>query len=154
MAQFDRTIPPGGEGKITLKLDTAGYEGTVRKTARVYSNDPTKQVDTLSVSAYVKTPIHVSPKLVFLQGKTEETVSKTVEISGELEKPLKIEPIEFSLDRLLTYKIDEVKAGKLYQVHFTSLPNVGNYYQGTLRLKTNYPEKPEIAIYVRGRFGN
>jgi len=101
---------------------------------------------------YVKVPIHLSSKLVYLHGKRGQAVNKTVEVKGELEKPLKIEPLEFNLANKLTYKIEEVKPGKLYQVHFTSVPNTGDSFQGILKLKTNYPEKPEITIYIRGRF--
>jgi hypothetical protein len=154
VAYFERTIPPGGEGKITLKLNTSGYEGLLRKTATVYTNDPVKQVETLSFFGHVKVPIHVSSRLVYLRGKTTDTVTKTITISGELDKPLKIQPVEFNLNNKLTYRIDELKAGKLYEVHFTSLPNAGNFYQGNLKLRTNYPEKPEIDIWIRGRFGN
>lgn len=93
MAQFDRTIPPGGEGKITLRVNTSGYEGNVRKTARVYSNDPSTQVETITLSAYVKVPIQLSSKIVFLQGKRAEAAKRTVEVKGGLEKPLKIEPV-------------------------------------------------------------
>ena len=153
MAQFDRTIPPGGEGKITLKVNTSGYEGKVRKTAKVYSNDPSGRVETIALSAYIKVPIQLSSKLVFLRGKRAEVTKSTVEVKGGLDKPLKIEPGEFNLSSRLTYEIEEVNPGKLYQVHFTSIPNSGNSFQGTLKLKTNYPEKPEITIYIRGRFG-
>jgi hypothetical protein len=31
---------------------------------------------------------------------------------------------------------------------------VGNSYQGLLKLRTSYPEKPELVIYVRGRLIN
>ena len=153
MAQFDRAIPPGGEGKITLRVDTSGYQGNVRKAARVYSNDLSNRVETITLSAYVKVPILVSSKLVYLHGKSAEAVKKTVEVKGELDKPLKIEPLEFNLKNKLSYKIEAVKPGKLYQVHFTSIPNTGDSFQGILRLKTNYSEKPEITIYIRGRFG-
>jgi hypothetical protein len=113
-----------------------------------------KQVETVSFSGYVKVPIHVSSRLVYLQGNTAQAVSKSIKISAELDKPLKIQPVDFNLNNKLTYRIDELEAGKLYEVCFTSLPNVGNYYQGILRLKTNYTEKPEIDIWIRGRFMN
>ncbi len=154
MAHFDRTIPPGGEGRITLKVDTSGYEGNLRKTAKVYTNDLSNQGETVTVSAFVKVPIALSSKLIYLHGKAAEAVGRTVEIKGELDKPLKIEPVEFNLTNKLTYKIDEVKAGKVYQVHFMTIPNTGDSFQGILKFKTNYPEKPEIAIYIRGRFSN
>jgi hypothetical protein len=154
VAHFDRAIPPGGEGKITLKLSTRGYEGKVRKTARVYTNDPNRKTDLITIEAFVKTPILVSPRAVFLQGKTTEMVTKSVDIKGDPAKALKIEPLDFSLNHRVKYTIEEVSQGKHYRINFTSIPNVANHYQGALRLKTNYPEKPEVVIFVRGRFIN
>ena len=42
MASFDKAIPPGGEGKITLSVDTRGYQGKIHKTARIFTNDRNK----------------------------------------------------------------------------------------------------------------
>jgi hypothetical protein len=154
VAHFDRAIPPGGEGKITLKINTRGYEGKVHKSARVYTNDPKRQMESITVEAFVKTPILVSPRSVYLQGRVSETVTKAVDIKGNPAKALKIEPVDFSLNHRVKYSIEEVSSGMHYRVSFTSIPNVANHYQGTLRLKTNYPEKPELFIFVRGRFIN
>ncbi len=154
MASYDRSIPPGGEGKITLKLNTTGYEGKVRKAARVYTNDPKTPQEILVIDALVKTPIMVSDKMVFLQGTTQETITRSIDIKGELSKPLKLEPVDYTLDKKVKFNIEEVTKGKHYRVTFTSIPNVGNYYQGLLKLRTSYPEKPELVIHVRGKFLN
>ena len=154
MAYFDRSIPPGGEGKITLRLNTRGYDGKIRKTARVYTNDPKTSQDTFIIEALVKTPIVISDRMVFLRGTTQETITRTVDIKGGLNKPLKLEPIDYTLDKKVKFNIEEVSQGKHYRVTFTSIPNVGNYYQGLLKLRTSYPEKPELVIYVRGKFLN
>jgi hypothetical protein len=154
VASYDRSIPPGGEGKITLKLNTTGYEGKVRKAARVYTNDPKTPQEILVIDALVKTPIMVSDKMVFLQGTTQETIIKSIDIKGELSKPLKLEPVDYTLDKKVKFNIEEVTKGKHYRVTFTSIPNVGNYYQGLLKLRTSYPEKPELVIHVRGKFMN
>jgi len=154
VASYDRSIPPGGEGKITLRINTKGYDGKIRKSARVYTNDPKAHQEVLIVDALVRTPIVVSDRVVLLQGTTREAVSRTVDIRGKLDKPLKLEPIDYTLDKKVTFSIEELTKEKHYRVTFTSIPHVGNYYQGLLRLKTSYPEKPEVMIHVRGRFIN
>jgi len=154
VAQFDRAIPPGGEGKVTLRVDTRGFEGNVRKSARIYSNDPTNRIQTIRVEGFIRRPITLSQKTVYFQGSSHQSMTKTVKIRGGFEKPLKIEPVQFTLDQWLTYQIEEVQPGKLYLIHFSSIPGTYHYYQGFLRLKTNYPERPEIDIQIRGRFSN
>jgi hypothetical protein len=154
VAYFDRAIPPGGEGKITLRINTRGYDGKIRKTARVYTNDPKTPQEALVIEALIKTPIVLSERMVFLQGTTQETITRTVDIKGDPNKPLKLEPVDYTLDKKVKFSIEEVTRGKHYRVTFTTIPNVGNYYQGLLKLRTSYPEKPELVIYVRGRFLN
>lgn len=152
MAQFDRTIPPGGEGMITLRVNTKGYQGIVRKSARVYTNDPANRIQTIGLEGFIRGAVALSPKSVFFQGFATETIRKTVLIRAGFDKPLKIQPVNFNLDKMLSYKIEEVQRGKLYQVHFATIPGTYNYFQGFLKLKTNYPETPEILIQIKGRF--
>jgi len=154
VASFDRSIPPGGEGKITLKLNTRGYEGKLRKATVVYTNDPNASREMLFFEALVKTAIMISDRMVLLKGTTRETITRTVDIKGELNRPLKLDPVDYTLDKKVKFSIEEVAKGKHYRVTFTSIPNVGNSYQGLLKLRTSYPEKPELVIYVRGRLIN
>jgi hypothetical protein len=154
VASYDRAIPPGGEGKITLRLNTAGFEGRIRKAARVYTNDPKFPRETLVLDALVRTPIMLSQRFVLFQGTTQEIITRSIDIKGGLDKPLKLEPVDYTLDKKVKFNIEEVTKGKHYRLTFTSIPNVGNYYQGLLKLKTSYPEKPELVIHVRGKFLN
>ena len=154
MAGYDRSIPPGGEGKITLKLNTRGFEGEIRKAARVYTNDPKKPQEMLFFIALVKAPIMVSTKVVLLQGTTQETITRSIDIKGQLNKPLKLEPVDYTLDEKVKFNLEEVTKGKHYRLTFTTIPNVGNYYRGLLKLRTSYVEKPELVIHVRGKFLN
>lgn len=121
---------------------------------RVYSNDPWHPLENIRIEAFIKTPINLTPRYVILRGSRGERISKTVHIKAELDKPLKIKPIQFNLDKWLNYEISEVEEGKVYTVRFISTPNSVSYYRGFLRLRTNYPEKPEILIGIRGRFRN
>ena len=154
MAQYDGTILPGGEGKVTLKLDTRGYKGDVLKRAKVYTNDPGQKMAILRIKAFVDVAIYVSNKYVTLRGKKGEKVSNLVEIRAEREEPLKIEPISFDLSDKVAYRIEDVEKDRIYRIHLSNIPGTLNYYRGRLKLKTNYSMKPEIVIWVRGRFSD
>ena len=152
MANFDPAVPPGGEGKITLKVDTKGSQGNVRKSARVKTNDPEKQTVLLVVKATVKVPINVSSRYVQLYGKGDKEVQKTINIVAELDKPLNLTVIEFTPKDKLKYTIETVQKGKEYRIRFTSIPGIKENFRGVLKLKTNYSEKPEISFVIHGRF--
>jgi len=148
---FDRAIPPGVEGKITLQVNTAGFQGPIDKTARVSSNDPVNGQITLRLKAVVRVPILLTPKYVYLSGNSEQTVTRVVEIKAELDKPLEITPGEFNLEQKVNFKVEEVEKGRKFQVRFESIPGPPQSYQGFLKIKTNYTEKPEMTIWIRGR---
>jgi hypothetical protein len=148
---FDRAIPPGGEGKITLQVNTAGFQGPIDKSARVYSNDPANGEVTLRLKAVVQVPILVTPKYVYISGSAEKPITRIVEIKAELDKPLEITPGEFNLEQKVHFKIEEIEKGRKYQVRFESIPGPPQSFQGFLKLKTNYTEKAEMTIWIRGR---
>ncbi|MFC1884212.1 hypothetical protein ACFL2O_05530 [Thermodesulfobacteriota bacterium] len=78
-------------------------------------------------------------------------VTRVVEIVGMLGKPLALEPVEFNLPEDVVYSIEEVEEGKKFRIHFTNVPGKPHSFRGRLKLKTNYPEKSQIILKIRGR---
>jgi hypothetical protein len=152
VARFDRTIPPGGEGKIILQVQTKGYQGAISKNAKVYTNDPLKNIELLTISAFVKVPIYLSTRYVSLTGIADRKITRTIVVKANENKPLTLEPSSFNLSKTVAYRIKEVEVGRVFRIHFTSIPGSVGIYRGVLKLKTNYPEKPEIIILIRAKF--
>jgi hypothetical protein len=135
-----------------LRVNTKGYQGNITKKARVHTNDPNIEVETLSIKAFVKVPIHLSPRYVHLRGLAGQTIAKTITIRAQKDKPLNIETSHFDLEYEVVYKVEEVEKGRIFRIHFSNIPGPAKSYRGFLKLKTNYPEKPEITIIIRGTF--
>lgn len=154
MSRFDRIIPPGGEGNITLELKTAEYQGKIARGAKVYSNDPSGKPETISIGVFVRVSIWVTPDSVSFMGVAGDSITKTVTIKAGLKKPLTIEPIAFDIDKYVSYKLEPVQEGERYRLVLTSNPGSTGTYRGAIKLKTNYPEKPVITIPIRGKFKN
>lgn len=91
------------------------------------------------------------PRQVRLYGKEDQIITKMIEVSADLDKPLELRPVHFNLDEKVVYTIEEVEKGKRFNIHFTSVPSPPQAYRGFLKLKTNYPEKPELTIWIRVR---
>jgi hypothetical protein len=152
VAYFDRSIPPGGEGNITLSLRTKNYEGLLIKTAQVHTNDPSMRVITLSLRAAVAAPITVSPPYASFYGFMGEIFSLPVEVKAGLDKPLFLEPGKSNLQDKVTYTIEELEKGRRFRILFTNVPGPAETFRGYLNLQTNYVEKPLINIRVISRF--
>jgi hypothetical protein len=152
VASFDRSIPPGGEGNITLTLRTKNYEGFLNKTTKVYTNDPAMRVITLSLRAGIVAAITVSPPYVSFYGIAGEVFSLPVEVKAGLDKPLSLEPGKSDLRDKVMYKIEELEKGRRFRILFTNAPGPAETFRGYLDLKTNYDAKPLINIRVISRF--
>jgi hypothetical protein len=152
VASFDRSIPPGGEGNITLSLRTKNYEGLLIKTAQVYTNAPSMRVITLTLKATIATPISVLPPYASFYGMAGKVFSLPVEVKAGLDKPLTLSPGKSNLGDKITYTIEELKKGRRFRILFTNVPGPAGTFEGYLNLQTNYVEKPLINIRVISRF--
>lgn len=152
MAHYDRVIPPGGEGRISLKINTRGYRGNVSKRARIYTNEPGKRYQAVGIQVFVTVPIYVTSQHVYLRGPADRNVMSSVMVKGDGTRDLKLEETAFTLTEKVTYRLEEIEAGKHYRIHFTRLPGQVGVYRGILKLKTTYPEKPELAIGLTAQF--
>jgi hypothetical protein len=96
----------------------------------------------------------VEPSTARLYGKKDAAVTKSVEITAGLDKPLTLEPIRFDLEGRATYRIEEIERGRKFVVYFSNVPGAADSFSGSLSLRTNYDEKSTVTIKVRGRFKN
>lgn len=62
VADYDRTVPPGGAGRITATLDTTGFLGPISKAIMVFTNDPEVPQVNLVLKANVRTYVDVLPR--------------------------------------------------------------------------------------------
>jgi hypothetical protein len=152
VASFNHTIPPGGEGKITIKVHTKGYEGKIYKSVLVNTNDRVQNSVHIGIKAFVKVPVSVSPRYVSFYGKAGQIITKVIEIKAELNNPLTLSQDQFDLEGKVKYTLEEIEKGRRFKIHLTSIPGPQPTFRGALRLKTNYPEKPIITITITDRF--
>ena len=116
----------------------------------MYSNDPKNKQATLTLRASVKVPIYLNPTSVYFRGKEGERIERTVTIKAGLDKPLILTPDTFNLADKLDYRLEKIEEGRRFMIHFTNRPASPQTYQGFLKLKTNYPEKPMVSINITG----
>jgi hypothetical protein len=148
VARFSRVIPPGGEGWITLNVNTTNYSGSITKSANVLSNDPGNPTVRLIIKANIKVLIDLSKNSVYLRGNEGDKISTTITIKTNEPKPLKLELNSFNLSDKVYFKTEEIEQGKTFELHFSAIPSLVGRYKGILNLKTNYPEKPMISLPV------
>lgn len=110
------------------------------------------KLERLEIKAFIKVPIYLSSSRIRLSGKEGDIISREVEISSGLDKDLVLTPSDFNLEDKLTYKLEEIEKGRKFKVYFKNITSKPESYRGFLKIKTNYPEKPLISIFIIGRF--
>jgi len=154
IVHFDPIIPPTAQGKITVNINTRGFEGPERWLVKVFSNDPKWKEAVLDLRANVKPVIVLTDSTVFFSGKKNTSMTREIEIRTGLDKPLILTLEEFTLSGKVTYSLSEIEKGKRYRVTFQNVAGKAENYRGFLKLKTNFIEKPEVTLWIIGRFEN
>ncbi len=149
MARFDRLIPPGGEGKITLSINLAGYRGKVTKSATVHCNDPQTPRLSLAVSLKVVPFIDIRPSdTVVFRGPSAGLQAQHVEVES-LKVPMRILRVETNLEKEIRTQVETLEEGRRYRLIIENGAEQGSY-SGYVRLVTDHPQKPEVLLTVRG----
>jgi hypothetical protein len=167
---FDKVVPPGKEGKITLAIEhTESLQGEVSKSATVNTNDPAMPSFILTLRASFKLerkpgesadvaalaegkrvgPFSVAPfdKWVtnVLRGKSAAGV---MYFTNRESKPVRITEVIPGGDDFFV-SLAKIQEGKRYDLSITSNPalKAGQHNQ-TVRLITDDKANPEIAVQL------
>lgn len=154
MVQYDRTIPPGGEGQITLQVNTANLHGRVTKSAQVTSNDPKQRHTKIYLSLNVKTHIIVEPgSKILLRGIVGEEIKRVVHIRPADEQPLEITKIQSNLESVIDYTLHRKDDSNQYDLEVVSKVTEQKTASGFITLRTNHPKKSvlKLSVHVRIR---
>lgn len=151
MAKFDKVIPPGQEGKISMVIEGKKVHGSFSKSATIHSNDPKNPVMTITMSANEVPYVSVEPtERLYLQGRYGEKIGKVLTLrSNEEDLDFRITSLESNIDDKITYKSETMEDGS-YQVHVwknPKLPTLNTY--GSLTVHTNSENSPEKVIQVQ-----
>lgn len=156
--EFDKTIKPGGEGKVVLNVDTKAFQGPMSKSALILTDDPEKPQVTVFVMFNVKPFVDTHPVGFFrLQALTGETATSTLILSSDEAdfKPTAVEPPNSYLKATLAPATEAEKvAGKganQWKVTVTTTPDAPEgLLGGYVKVTTGAAKQPELSLAVSG----
>ena len=151
VANYDKTIMPGRQGKIEFVLDGERVHDQFNKTATVSTNDPVHPIMTIAVEGIEIPYLDVEPAgTVYLHGRYGEHVESAMTVkSNEEGQEFKILRVTSNLDDKITYKVAPSSQPGTYDLTVyknPELPTLITY--GTLYLHTNSKEAPTTPIQV------
>jgi hypothetical protein len=145
---WDRQVAPGQSGRIPLQFNSAGFSGSVAKSATVACNDPAQPNVALHIRGTVWRPIEVTPQTVYFNLPSEAASNETrvVRIVSNLEAPLVLsEPV--CTNKAFRVELKTVKEGKEFELRVTAqTPFAANAIQAPVTLQTSATNMPVLTI--------
>ena len=152
MARYDRAIPPGGVGQVSLQVHTRGFQGRITKTAQLTTNDPAQRSPRIYLSINVRNYIIVEPgPKILLRGVVGEDIRRVVRIRRYDGQPLEITKVQTNLESIIDYKLNRKDDGNQYNLEVVSKVSDEKTASGFLTLYTNYPKKKVLKLSVHLR---
>jgi hypothetical protein len=149
LVRFDPEIPPGGEGKVTMKINLRNFQGYIEKKASIQSNDPRNPEQIIKMVGTIRAIVDVKPSAsVLFRGVADELSPSVLTLTGA-STPFHISGMETNLKDDIDYTLETVEAGKLYKLKISNKVRNGNY-GGFIKLNTDLAQKPDILIRVTG----
>lgn len=85
-----------------------------------------------------------------LTGTFDSKLEKVIVVTANKTDPLSLKIASNSIEDKLSVELKEVQKGKQYELTFKNKTKTPQLYNGEIKLTTNYKEKPEIIVPVRG----
>lgn len=124
-----------------------GYRGHLKLKTGIPENPEI----TISVSVNVRQPppVQMEPSSLRITGKVGEEIKGEVVVEAKLAAPMQLEVEHSSLPANIKYTLEENEKGRKFTFRFKGEPSDKPVtYEGALKLKTNYPERPYLRLHV------
>jgi hypothetical protein len=135
-------------------LSTSGYGGeTMRKGARVESNDPKRPAVDLSIGGEVLRFVTIQPGRLVFQGDGQKPMRQKVTIVPEARFAFKLLKVETNAGkRFIEQRLEEIRHNgePAYRLIVENRRTEPGRYAETLTLHTDSPIRPKLFIHVYG----
>ena len=149
VADYDRVIPPGGQGRITLTIKPFSVMRDFLKQTKVKFNDPARPELELTLKGYVEPIIEIQPNhIVRLRGKVDEDVRGQVRFVSHLSGPWEIKSFDNSIPQRIAVSLKAEEPGKVYVLEIQNISRESGHYGGKIELFTTSKERPRLIVRV------
>src|SRR3984893_17328730 len=158
VANYDRVIKPGAEGKVVTSVDTKAFTGPISKSVLLVSNDPERGQINLFIKATVKPFVDILPqpyvRVAIVKGDSD---SRDVILLSE-EKTFKPTVAEVSQNYVKAEiapagEKDKIPGhpGEQYRVRITVTPDAPEgLLNAPVRIATGVSQQPMVEIPISG----
>jgi len=151
--RYDKTIPPGRQGEITLTIKPYSLMYHFRKKTVVRTNDPEQPEAVLMVTGSIQPLIEIQPgHVIRFRGDPREVKPAQVRFISHLSTPLEIREWRTSIPDRIEVQIKAEEPGRVYVLEVKNRSREGGRYAGFVELFTNSKERPRLLVRVIATF--
>ena len=152
-AHYDRQIPAGGQGKITLTIVPYSVLKQFAKHTKVFVNDPGRPEITLTMKGWGLPMIDIEPHhIVRFQGKAGKDYQARVRFVSHLAQPWEITAVKTDIYQFIEVSLKPEVPGKIYVLEVKNKKPDPGHYAGRIELATTDSKKPRLFVRVFGDF--
>lgn len=147
-------LDPNDTAMVHVTLRIGSNAGKNTKSIIIKSNDASRPEMAYHLAYYLERPINIYPQsfISFDQMQVGKSAEKKIFIKNNTKQDVILSSVEVSPETLKSNLKEGMvlKPGKEYEIIATTIPQTQGYYRGTIKVKTNSPEMPNIEIYCYG----
>jgi len=149
VADYDRRIPPGGEGKLTLGIKPFSVVRPFAKNTKVRFNDPERSQVTFVLKGVARPIIEIQPHhIVRWRASTNEELKAEVRFISHQSEPWEITRFQTNLTDKIEVAVRPEVPGKIYVVQVKNISRQAGHYAGKIDLFTTSKQRPRMIIRV------
>jgi len=151
VANYDRSIPPGTQGEISLSIKPFSVRRQFRKETRGFVNDPEEPEFSLVLTGKAKPLIEIDPShIVRLRGSQRANLHAEVRLTSNLPGPFEITNFRTNIPDKIDVSLKLVKPGQVYVLEVKNKAQNSGHYGGFIELKTTSTKRPRLRVRVFG----
>ena len=151
-----KEIPPGGVGEVKATFRSKGFQGKVKKSLTVETNDPDNRQVRLSIFGEVIAEVMVSPRHVNFRNVVKDNLPEPIrlEINVREGRGLKIQEVSADHPSIVLKEEKKTDSEAAYAVSLAEKVPTGRL-TGKILVKTNSKKTPKVQVpfyaFVQGR---
>jgi len=148
---YDKTIPPGGQGAVTLTLKPFSVMHQFKKETKVRLNDPDQPMLYLKLTGVAQPFIEIVPShIVRLRGAPGDDIRGQVRFISHQPTPWKITEVRATIPDKIEVTLTPEVADQVYVLEVRNKSREAGSYAGLIELFTTSKERPRLIVRVFG----
>ncbi len=149
--RYDRTIPPGDQGEVSLTLKPYSVLRQFRKETRIWTNDPEHSEFSLVLTGVAKPFIEIQPShIVRLRGVPGDDVRGQVRFTSHLPGSFQITSYHTNIPDKIEVNLQAVVPDRVYVLVVKNKSQNSGPYAGLIELNTTCKDRPRLIVRVFG----